>query len=110
MTGYRHVLELNRLQDRCSELGFRWAYPKFRGGDKDLVALYPKDHDALPCYSRDAELFVGTIEELKVWIRGVEWARTYDQLVLGPSYNLRLERKEQDIRNQNLVRKIKESS
>ena len=35
----------------------------------------------MPIYSRDAEVFCGTLEQLDVWLRGVEWARNYDYLL-----------------------------
>jgi hypothetical protein len=41
----------------------------------------PKDPDALPIYSRDAELFIGSIERLENWLAGVQWARDYDMML-----------------------------
>lgn len=106
MAGYEDVLEIDRLRQECDQLGFKWGYPKYHNSDK--IALYPKDHDALPVYSRDAEMFVGTISELRVWLRGVHWARIYDRMTIGKSIDINRARKEQDWRNKNLVRKLTE--
>jgi hypothetical protein len=46
-----------------------------------MVALKPRDEDAVPIYARDTEVFRGTLEELEVWLRGVEWARDYDRML-----------------------------
>lgn len=111
MSGYNLILEIERLKEDCDNLGFRLGYPKHGNyRNEDVVALYPKDSEALPIYSRDAELFVGTISELKVWLRGLQWARNYDKMLMGAVANKRRERKEQDWRNRNLVNIIKESN
>jgi elongation factor P--beta-lysine ligase len=60
----------------------------------------------LPVYARDAQVFVGTIEQLEVWLRGVEWARQYDML-LRVSDDKKRKRKEQDERNRQLVQRLK---
>lgn len=72
----------------------------------DYVAVMPED-DALPIYSRDAELFIGTLEELEVWLRGVDWARSYDAM-LKISNPTRREQKEDLIRQQQTVSMLKD--
>ena len=82
MSGYNTILRVQRLEEQIDRLGFMFCHPKHGyGGDADYVALKPKDADAVPIYSRDAELFVGTLEDLAVWLRGVEWARSYDKML-----------------------------
>jgi hypothetical protein len=112
MSGYSLILEIERLKENCDKLGFRLGHSKheYRGGRGDVVSLFPKDNEALPVYSRDAELFVGEIEDLKIWLRGIEWARNYDRMVIGKLNDKKRERKEQDLRNENLVRKLRESN
>jgi hypothetical protein len=68
----------------------------------------PKDADALPIYSRDAELFVGTLEGLETWLHGVRWAREYD-MMLKLSDEKKRARKEQDERNRILLKTLKDS-
>ena len=59
MTGYRHIVQLEQLKAKCDELGFRMGYSQHGYYNKeygDIVALFPKDQDALPVYNRDREL------------------------------------------------------
>ena len=74
--------------------------------DGDTVALKPKDADSLPIYSRDAEVFVGSLTDLQYWLRGVEWAREYDRMI-KISDDKKRARKEQDLRNRQLVKTLK---
>jgi hypothetical protein len=50
------------------------THPKH--GSLDQVALRPLD-DHRPHYCRDAEFFIGSLEELEVWLHGYEWAENY---------------------------------
>jgi hypothetical protein len=109
MAGYGLIVRLRKLEAEVDKLGFMMCHTKYgvnTGEYGDLVALKPKDADSLPIYSRDAELFCGTINELEVWIHGVQWARQYDCL-LKLSDDKKRERKEQDERNRRLVQIIK---
>jgi len=72
----------------------------------DVVALKPRD-DCLPVYSRDAEVFIGTIQDLERWIQGFHVARKYDSLLLGNKHDALRDRKEQDYRNRQLLNQIK---
>lgn len=108
MAGYRHILEIEELKAKCDSMGFRMGYPKYVKDPGDIVALFPKDRDALPIYSRDAELFMGTIESLKTWLDGIEWARKYDRMTIGKEVDARRARKEQDWRNKELVKILTE--
>ncbi len=107
MAGYSLVRKIHELEERCNRLGFIMCHSR-HGYGADSVALQPKDEDSLPIYTRDAELFVGTLETLEVWIRGVEWAREYDRM-LKLSDSAKRERKEQDERNRKLVRLLAET-
>ena len=70
--------------------------------------MIPKDPDSLPIYTRDAQLFAGTLEGADYWMRGVEWARDYDRMVIDKNINKKRERKEQDERNRILLRTLKD--
>ena len=72
----------------------------------DTVCVKPRG-DSLPIYSRDAELFTGSVESLEVWLRGIEWARKYDSLLLGDRHDQRRLRKEQDYRNDLMLKQIR---
>lgn len=106
MSGYSLIRRIHELEERCDRLGFMMCSSIHGYGD--VVAVVPKDEDSLPIYSRDAELFVGTIEHLEVWIRGIAWAHDYDRMLFGKSHDKNRERREQDERNRRLVRILKE--
>lgn len=109
MTGYSDIIKLRRIEKELDELGFVLCEPKngWNGGDMNYVSIKPKDKNALPIYSRDSELFTGTLEQLNLWLQGVEWARGYD-MMLKLSNEKKRERKEQDVRNKQLVQILKE--
>ena len=107
MAGYRQILEIRRLETRIAKLGFMFCHSRSHGiEDGDTVALKPKDADSLPIYSRDAEVFVGSLTDLQYWLRGVEWAREYDRMI-KVSDDKKRARKEQDLRNRQLVKTLK---
>ncbi len=111
MSGYSLIQKIRRLEEQCDRLGFMMCHSKHGHYREfgDVVALKPKDENSLPIYSRDSELFTGTIDDLDVWLRGLEWARQYDQLLFGRKHQSNRERKEQDYRNQQLLSIIKNS-
>lgn len=106
MSGYNAILYMRRLEKEANQLGFMMAHPKNRFDEGDSVALKPRDDDAVPIYSRDAEVFVGSLEQLNVWLRGVEWARNYDSM-LKVSDEKKRARKEQDLRNTQMAQRLK---
>jgi len=112
MSGYETVLKIRRLEQECDELGFMLCRSKYGHGrldGLDVLALKPKDETSLPVYSRDAELFHGSIADLEVWLRGIQWARQYDRLLFGIKHDRARERKEQDERNRQLMKILKGS-
>ena len=110
MSGYNTILKCERIKAHAEKLGFMLCYPKHGWGGSDsidTVAIKPKDKDSLPIYSRDAQFFNGTINEMESFLRGIEWARDYD-MMLRVSTDAKRERKEQDARNKQLVAMLKD--
>ena len=110
MSGYNTVRMVHLLEKECDELGFKIASPNhgyYNNEYGDLVSVMPKDSTSLPIYCRDAELFVGTLEDLRIWLSGIEWARSYDML-LRLSDDKKRKRKEQDELNRQLVKRLKD--
>lgn len=111
MSGYNAVLALRNLEERIDRMGFRMGHPRhgnFRNEFGDLVALFPKN-DSLPIYSRDAELFVGSLEQMEHWLNGWEKLETYHRMLFGKTFEDKVKRKEQDYRNQYLLDEIKKA-
>lgn len=108
MAGYDAVVRIEKLKEALDSLGLMLTYSKhdFAGNSAGII---PKDDDSLPIYSRDAELYTGTIQEIEHWVRGIYWARDYDRMLFGKAHNQKRERKEQDVRNKQLVNILKQS-
>lgn len=109
MSGYQTIIRIRRLEEEVDKLGLRMGNSKhgnYRQEFGDVVALFPKE-DAFPIYSRDAEIFVGTLEEMEVWLRGFQKAREYDRMLMGKQIEQKRERKEQDYRNEKLLQLLK---
>ena len=110
MSGWNTIQRIKRVEQLIDELGFKFSKSKHSDWTEDhgALSLVPKDHDSLPIYNRDAELFVGSLERLEDWLAGVRWARDYDAM-LRVSDDVKRARKELDVRNKSLLTKIKES-
>jgi hypothetical protein len=108
MSGYNNILKVRRFEERVHGMGLRIGYPRYVNcsADNDMLSLMPRDHE-WPLYSRDAELFIGTIYSATSWLDGLEFARNYDDMLKVGSRTKR-ERKEQDYRNKELLKAIKE--
>ena len=84
MSGYGTYLRFQRIEEQAKMLGFRLAHPKngFYNSDEygDLVSLYA-DGEALPIYSRDADLFTGTFNQVEMFLTGWAKAQQYDMML-----------------------------
>lgn len=78
--GYSAILRIRRVEEQANRLGFRFAYSKYGTRDTDVIALFPKD-DAMPDYSRNAELFVGDIEQVASFLNGMEFMTNYYKIL-----------------------------
>ena len=108
MSGYNLVRKIKFLEEECDKLGFKMCQAQhFQKEFGDLLALKPKDIESLPPYSRDAEIFIGTLNDLERWLQGIEWARKYDRMLFGVKHDEKRVRKEQDFRNEVLVKILK---
>lgn len=107
MTGWNTIARIRRIEEDVAKLGLKFANRKNSDWvDDNQLALVPIDADALPIYTRDAEIYAGSLEGLEFWLRGVYWAREYDQMI-KMSDDKRRAAKEQDERERQLVKMIK---
>ena len=108
MSGWNQIQQVRKVEERADKLGLKFA--PYRHDDRygANVALIPKDPDALPIYTRDADVFVGTLEGADSWMQGVEWAREYDRMVIDRKMDAKRARKEQDERNLQLMKMLKD--
>lgn len=109
MSGYNLVSRIHSLEEQCRELGLMMCHSRsdYMNQFGDVVAVKPRDQDSLPVYSRDAELFVGTLDALENWLKGIVWARRYDTMLFGAGHNDKRQRKEQDYRNARFLKNLR---
>lgn len=109
MSGYNLVIKIKSLEEECDRLGFMMCHSKLYNNEfGDVVALKCKDRESLPLYSRDAEIFIGTLSQLESWLQGFEVARKYDSMLFGNKHDSVRQRKEKDLVNKQLLKTIKE--
>jgi len=108
MSGWNQIQQVRKLEERADKLGLKFGAYKHDDMYGESVALIPKDSDALPIYSRDAVMFAGSLEGAAYWMQGVMWAREYDRLTIDRKMDEKRERKEQDERNKQMVKILKE--
>jgi hypothetical protein len=109
MSGWNTIERIRRIEKQIDALGFKFSKSKHSNWSDDhgALSLVPKDPDALPIYSRDAELFIGSVERLEDWLAGVRWAREYDMMLkLGD--DKKRSAAEQKERNRQLMRVLKD--
>jgi hypothetical protein len=109
MTGWTAIKKIRELEDRAYKLGMKFAPYRHDDFKADNVALVPCYQDSLPIYTRDAILFAGSIESADQWMQGVLWAREYDRMTVDKKLDDKRVRKEQDLRNRQLMETIKNS-
>jgi hypothetical protein len=72
---------IKRTEERLSKLGYKMMPARYGSGD---ISVYPLD-DKNPIYSRDADVFSGTVEQIACWIRGVEHQDGYLKMLKATS-------------------------
>jgi hypothetical protein len=108
MSGWNTIRKIRVLEERADSLGLKFTAYKHDDMYGENVALVPKDKDALPIYARDAVLFAGSLEHADRFMQGVLWAREYDRMTIDRKLDEKRERKEQDERNKQMVKILKE--
>ena len=108
MSGWNTIQTIRKLEERADLLGMKFTAYKHDDMYGEHVALVPKDKDALPIYSRDAILFAGSLEHADRFMQGVLWAREYDRLAVDRKMDAKRARKEQDERNRQLMKMLKD--
>ena len=108
---WNDVQRMKRVEAQAERLGMMFTAESSGrswvdiGSSGETICLRPKD-DCLPHYSRDARLFAGTVEQIEDWLKGVEWARRYDETLKLTTDKKRAD-KEQVERNKHLMKTIK---
>lgn len=78
---WHDVQLLDKVVTGLLKLGYKIKPAKYGQGS---VGVYPLD-DKKPLYSRDAEVYTGTIEQIACWMRGVEHHDGYLKMLKATS-------------------------
>lgn len=105
--GWRQLQAIKNIEKEAWELGFQLIRSRYYS-ETNEIGLIPRDAEALPVYARDAEIFSGTLNDIHKYLMGIKWARDYDRM-LRVSTPTQREKKEQQERNKQLMKVIKES-
>ena len=83
MSGYSTYQRLQRIEAQAKMMGFRLGNPKHghwgSAGD-DQVAIFP-DGEALPAFSRDADIFTGSFRDIEIFLAGWSRSQQYDMIL-----------------------------
>lgn len=103
--GMETIERIDRIREAVNQLGFRMgkAPIAFYDHSSESIALYPKD-ECLPIYSRDAYVFVGNLSDLEQWLKGVEWARSYDSYLGAMSEKRRQQYEAKEVARQERIK------
>jgi hypothetical protein len=76
MSGWNTIQRIRNIEEKIDKLGFKFSKSKHSDWSEDhgALSLVPKDHESLPIYSRDAELFVGRIYNIQVYNRALSFS------------------------------------
>jgi hypothetical protein len=112
MSGYTTYTRWQRIEEQAKTLGFRLANPKHGwggGSEPDQVALYP-DGEALPIFSRDADIFTGTFGQVETFLTGWVRAQQYDAILGTVDDKRRKKYEDRELARQAEQRKRKEQA
>jgi hypothetical protein len=107
MVGYATYLKFQRIEEQANKLGFRLAYSKYGDTHGEFVALTPLD-DKLPPFSRDAELWCGTFDNLEAFLIGWEKSQFYDSILRMTDSNRRKKFEDAEVERQRIAKEKEE--
>lgn len=102
--GYQAIMRMRGIEEQANKLGFRFAYTKY-GREDDVIGLCPKD-DSMPSYARDSELFVGDLESIYSFLKGIEFMTNYCN-ILKVTSDKKIKDAEDIVRQGYLVERLK---
>ena len=107
MINWDTIQKIERVRARAHDLGFKleqWSPTLYNPTEQ--IVLRPRD-DELPAYSRDADIHVGDLHSIDMFLRGIVWNQTYMELIRAAD-DKRVKKCEQTVRNNNLARRLRD--
>lgn len=99
---YQKFIDLN---ESLSKFGLKLDKPKHNWVDIDTVAVKPLGEDGAPCFSRDAEIFSGTLNDVEKWFLGYYAGVNYLKNIKATT-DAKIAKCEQRLRNERLVEEL----
>ena len=109
MINWDTIQKIERVRARAHDLGFKleqWNTNSFSPSDQ--IVLRPRD-DERPSHSRDADICVGDLHSIDMFLRGIAWQEAYMELIRAAD-DKRVKNCEQAVRNKNLLRRLKDQA
>ena len=102
---YDDVSMVLRVVEELNELGLKMLGSGTLNAGPLIVVVVDPQSDKLPIYTRGATVFRGTVEEIRFWLNGIEWARNYYTMlkVVTPA---KIEKSENNIRHKHLMKTL----
>jgi hypothetical protein len=99
--GMETYQRFKHVEKQANEMGFAFRSDPY-GRSRDAIFLTPLNKDSLPVFHETATMFSGSLDQVKAFLEGIEWAQRYD-LALGLKTDKRREKAEQRVRNKRLI-------
>jgi hypothetical protein len=103
--GFSVYQRLQQLELRTKRHGFKLAKSQY----SDFFALAPGDPDCLPCYTRDVEIYTGTLHDMETWLLGYEQAFFYLKLIKATT-DSKIDKCEEKVRHELLLTILKQDN
>ena len=85
MASLKKLQQIQAINTQLEAVGMRMANKDTKGAwasisGEDVVVIYPSEK-GLPHYARDAELFIGTLDDVQLWLFGIQWMASYIAMI-----------------------------
>jgi len=107
MIDYNTIKQVKEFESRIKALGFQMVPYKWASKVNYITLIPAEDH--YPMFARDAAIASGTLEDLSFFLNGLEWMKQYHYM-LKVADDTKVSKKEQMIRNRQLMDKLGESN
>lgn len=75
--GYYDISKIRRIEQRAESVGFKFASPKYGGRSDTAIGLRLINNEVYPVYSRDTEIFVGSLDDINSFLDGMIFMKNY---------------------------------
>lgn len=100
---------IKSVEKKANDLGFKFKPYRFSDStNAKLISLEPIDDMSYPIYSRDAQIFTGTMDQINSYLHGIEFMKQYLER-LNIVSDKKISDAEQKVRNRQLMQILKDA-